>query len=64
MSATGEECSFQMNTDIYIGCAVANADSVSMDINDDGDQTVGCAIAQIVLDQFVLKLIQIWYIQI
>jgi hypothetical protein len=42
MSAAGEECSFRMHTDDYIGCAVANADIVSMDINDDDDQTVGC----------------------
>ncbi len=45
MSAAGEECTFWMNTDDYIGCAVANVDSVSMDINDNENQTVGCAIA-------------------
>ncbi len=33
------------NTENYIGCAIANADSVSMDINDDDNQNVGCAIA-------------------
>ncbi len=33
-----------MHTDNYVGC-VATADSVSKDINDDDDQTVGCAIA-------------------
>jgi hypothetical protein len=46
MSVAGEECSFWMHTDNYVGCAIANADSVSMDINDDNDQTVGCAIAR------------------
>ncbi len=45
MSAAGEECSFWMHTDDYIGCAVANADSISMDINYNDDQTAGCAIA-------------------
>jgi hypothetical protein len=35
-----------MNTDIYIGCAIVNADSVSMDINDNDNQTVGCANAR------------------
>jgi hypothetical protein len=45
MSAAGEECSFWMHTDNYIGCAIATADSVSMGINDNDDQTVGCAIA-------------------
>jgi hypothetical protein len=46
MSAAGEECSCWMNTDNYIGCAVANADSVSMDINANDSQTIGCAIAR------------------
>jgi hypothetical protein len=45
MSAAGEECSCRMNTDNYIGCAIANADSVLMDINGNDGQTVGCAIA-------------------
>jgi hypothetical protein len=45
MSAADEECSFLMHTDNYIGCSIANADSVSMDFNDDDNQTVGCAIA-------------------
>jgi hypothetical protein len=45
MSAAGEECSFWMHTDDYIGCAIANADSVSMDINDNDNQTVRCTIA-------------------
>jgi hypothetical protein len=45
MSAAGEECSCRMNTDDYIGCAITNADSVSMDINDDDNQTVRCSIA-------------------
>ncbi len=45
MSAAGEECSFGMHTDNYFGCAVATSDSISKDINDDDDQTVGCAIA-------------------
>jgi hypothetical protein len=40
MSAAGEECSFWMHTDDYIGCAIANADFVSIDINDDDNQTV------------------------
>jgi hypothetical protein len=44
MSAAGEECSFGMDTDDSIGCAVAAADSVYKDINDNDDQTVGCAI--------------------
>ncbi len=35
-----------MNTDNYIGCAFANADSVSMDINDNDNQTVGCAMTR------------------
>ena len=35
----------RMNTNNYIGCAVANANSVLMKINDDDNQTVGCAIA-------------------
>ena len=43
MSAAGEECSFGMDTDDSIGCAVAAADSVYKDINDNDDQTVGCA---------------------
>jgi hypothetical protein len=47
MSAAGEECSCWMNTDNYIGCAIANADSVLMEINDDDDQTVGCTIARV-----------------
>jgi hypothetical protein len=34
MSAAGEECSFGMDTDNYIECAVAPADSFSKDIND------------------------------
>jgi hypothetical protein len=34
-----------MHADDYIGCAIANADSVSMDINDNANQTDGCAIA-------------------
>jgi hypothetical protein len=46
MSAAGEECPFWMHTDDYIGCAIANADSVSMDITDDDDQTVECTIAR------------------
>jgi hypothetical protein len=37
MSAAGEECPCGMNADNYIGCAVANADSVLMDINDNDD---------------------------
>jgi hypothetical protein len=45
MSAAGKECSFGMDTDDSIGCAVAAADSVSKYINDDDDQTVGCTIA-------------------
>jgi hypothetical protein len=53
MSAAGEECSCRMNMDNYIGCAVANADSVSMDINDDGNQTVGCAIARVARADFL-----------
>ncbi len=40
MSAAGEECSFGIDTDDNIGCAVAPADSVSKDINDNDDQTV------------------------
>jgi hypothetical protein len=35
-----------MDTEDSIGCAVATADSISKDIDDDGDQTVGCAIAR------------------
>jgi hypothetical protein len=35
-----------MDADNYIGCAVAPADSVSKDINDNDDQTDGCAIAR------------------
>jgi hypothetical protein len=46
MSAAGEDCSFGMDTDNYIGCAVAPADSISKDVNDNDDQTVGCAIAR------------------
>jgi hypothetical protein len=46
MSAAGEECSCWMNTDYYIGCAVANTDSVSMDINDYDNQTAGCAVSR------------------
>jgi hypothetical protein len=53
MSAADEECSFWMHTNDYIGCAVANADSVSMDINDDNDQTVGCAIARAACAEFL-----------
>jgi hypothetical protein len=44
MSAAGEECSFGTDTDNSFGCAVAAADSVYKDINDDDDQTVGCTI--------------------
>jgi hypothetical protein len=54
MSAAGEECSCRMNTDNYFGCAIANADSVSMDINDDDNQTVGCAIAHAAHADFCL----------
>ncbi len=46
MSAAGEECSFGMHTDNFIGCAIATADSISKDINDDDNQTVGCTIAR------------------
>ncbi len=53
MSAAGEECPCRMNTDNYIGCAVDNADSVSMDINDNNDQTVGCAIAHAAHAEFL-----------
>jgi hypothetical protein len=52
MSAAGEECS-RMNTDNYIGCAIANADSVSMDINDDDNQTVGCTIVHAACADFL-----------
>jgi hypothetical protein len=52
MSAAGEECSFWMHTDDYIGCAVA-ADSISMDINDNDDQSVGCAIARATRAEFL-----------
>ncbi len=45
MSAAGEECSFGMDREDSIGCAVAAADFGSKDINEDDDQTVGCAIA-------------------
>jgi hypothetical protein len=38
MSAAGEECPCRMNTDNYIRCAVANADSFLMEINDDDNQ--------------------------
>jgi hypothetical protein len=44
MLAAGEECSFWMHTDNYIGSSVATADSISMDINDNDDQTIGYAI--------------------
>jgi hypothetical protein len=44
MSAAGEECSFGMDTVDSVGCAVAAADSVSKDNNDDDDQTVDWAI--------------------
>ena len=37
MSVAGEEYSFWVHTDNYIGCAIANADSVSMYINGNGD---------------------------
>ncbi len=47
MSSAAEECSFGMHPENYIGCAVATADSVSKDINDDDDQTVGCTIAML-----------------
>ncbi len=46
MSAAGEECSFGMDTDDSIGCAAAAADSIAKDIYDNGDQTVGFAIAR------------------
>ena len=46
MSAAGEECSFGMDTDNWIECVVAPADSISKDINDKHDQTVGCANAR------------------
>jgi hypothetical protein len=46
MSAAGEECSCRMNTANYIGCSISNDDSVSMNINDNDNQTVGCAIAR------------------
>jgi hypothetical protein len=46
MSEAGEECSFGRDTDNFIGCAIAAADSVYKDINDNDDQTVGCAIAR------------------
>jgi hypothetical protein len=52
-TAAGEECSFWMPTDNYIVCAVANADSVSMDINDNDNQTVGCAIARAACADFL-----------
>ncbi len=42
-----------MHTDDYIGCAVATADSVSMDINDNGNQTVGWAIAHAACADFL-----------
>jgi hypothetical protein len=45
MSVAGEECSFGMDTDNSIGCTIAAADSIYKDINDNDDQTVGCAIA-------------------
>ncbi len=45
MSAAGEECSFWMHTDDYIGCDVATADSISMDNNDNDSQTIGCTTA-------------------
>jgi hypothetical protein len=45
MSAAGKEYSYWMITDNYIGCAIANADSFSKDINDNDNQTVGCTIA-------------------
>jgi hypothetical protein len=53
MSAAGEECSFQMHTDDYIGCAVATADSFSMDINGDDDKTIVCAIARAACADFL-----------
>jgi hypothetical protein len=43
-----------MNTYNYIGCAIANADSVLMDINDSDDKTVGCAIARAAMMIFCL----------
>jgi hypothetical protein len=46
MTAAAEECSFWMHTDDYVGFAVATADPVSMDINDNDNQTVGCTIAR------------------
>jgi hypothetical protein len=52
MSAAGEECSCWMNTDKYIGCAIAKAYSVLMETNDDDDQTVGCTIAHAAHDGF------------
>jgi hypothetical protein len=44
MLAQGEECSFGMDTDDSIGCAVAAVESVSKDNDDADDQTVGCTI--------------------
>ncbi len=35
-----------MDKDNYIGCDVAPADSVSKDINDNDEQTVGCTAAR------------------
>jgi hypothetical protein len=35
----------EVHSDNYIGSAIATADYVSKDINDDDDQTVGCTIA-------------------
>ncbi len=40
MLTADEEYSFRMDTEYFIGCAIAAADS----INDDDDQTVGCTI--------------------
>ncbi len=54
MSAAGEECSCRMNTDKHIECAIANADSVLMEINDNDDQTVGCTIAHAACAVFCL----------
>jgi hypothetical protein len=42
-----------MNTDNYIGCAIANTDFVLMDINGNDNQTVGCTIAHAIRADFV-----------